>query len=73
VSFATNPRLESLLISVRAWQKYNEGLLKLSDPNRTIGVIIAPGCGHFIQRDDPHFVAEQLEKLLKKVKGTVQG
>ena len=50
-----------------AWHKYNEGLLKLSDADRTTGVTIAPGCGPFIQKDNPQFVAAQLESLLEKI------
>ena len=52
------------------WAKYNEALLKLSDAERTRGVVIAPGCGHFIQKDNPAFVAEELGELLKKVLST---
>ncbi|TGO51122.1 hypothetical protein BCON_0168g00070 [Botryotinia convoluta] len=41
-----------------AWQKYNEGLLNLTDADRSTNkVLIAPGCGHFIQKDNPQFVA----------------
>jgi pimeloyl-ACP methyl ester carboxylesterase len=41
--------------------------MELSDADRTTGVTIAPGCGHFIQKDNPQFVATQLESLLEKV------
>ncbi|KAI1354109.1 Alpha/Beta hydrolase protein [Xylaria sp. FL0043] len=40
------------------WHHYNEGLTKLTSPERSSGPIIAKNCGHFIQRDDPTFVAE---------------
>ncbi|KAI0809413.1 Alpha/Beta hydrolase protein [Xylaria sp. FL0064] len=40
------------------WHHYNEGLTKLTSPERSSGPIIAKNCGHFIQRDDPNFVAE---------------
>lgn len=50
-----------------AWHKYNEALLKLSDPERATGVLFAPDSGHFIQKDNPQFVATHLENLLKKV------
>jgi pimeloyl-ACP methyl ester carboxylesterase len=51
------------------WQKYNEGLAALTDPERSKGPLIAPGSGHFIQKDNPSFVAEQLEDLVRKVEG----
>ncbi|KAI6090172.1 alpha/beta-hydrolase [Hypoxylon rubiginosum] len=50
-----------------AWTKYNEGLVRLTDEDRVRGPIIARGCGHFIQRDDPAFVAELTEHLVKRV------
>jgi hypothetical protein len=42
-------------------------LLELSDADRTTGVKVALGCGHFIRKDNPQFVATQLENLLEKV------
>ncbi|KAI1393950.1 alpha/beta-hydrolase [Hypoxylon trugodes] len=50
------------------WSRYNEGLVRLTQPERARGPVIATGCGHFIQRDDPAFVAELTENLLEKVK-----
>ncbi len=52
------------------WIKYNEGLSRLTDPDRSKGPLIAPKCGHFVQKDNPPFVAEQLEDLVKKVEGS---
>ncbi|KAI2626985.1 Alpha/beta hydrolase fold-1 [Hypomontagnella submonticulosa] len=52
------------------WEKYNEGLCGLTDPDRAKGPLIAPKSGHFIQKDNPSFVAEQLEDLIKKVEST---
>jgi pimeloyl-ACP methyl ester carboxylesterase len=49
------------------WQKYNEGLCRLTDTDRAKGPLIAPKSGHFVQRDNPTFVAEQLEDLIMKV------
>ncbi|KAI0434905.1 hypothetical protein F5Y09DRAFT_337297 [Xylaria sp. FL1042] len=49
------------------WTKHNEGLSRLTDPDRSKGPLIAPKCGHFIQKDNPPFVAEQLGDLIKKV------
>jgi pimeloyl-ACP methyl ester carboxylesterase len=39
------------------WHQYNEGLTKLTSTGKASGPIIAKHCGHFIQRDDPAFVA----------------
>ncbi|KAJ8122504.1 hypothetical protein ONZ43_g1319 [Nemania bipapillata] len=50
-----------------SWSEYNEGLSKLTDPDRSKGPVIAPNAGHFIQRDNPSFVAEELVDLVKKV------
>ncbi|KAI1144449.1 alpha/beta-hydrolase [Hypoxylon sp. FL0543] len=52
------------------WDKYNEGLCRLTDPDRAKGPLIAPKCGHFVQRDNPPFVAEQLEDLIRKVESS---
>ncbi|KAK7914497.1 alpha/beta-hydrolase [Apiospora marii] len=52
------------------WQKYNEGLCLLTDPDRAKGPLIAPGTGHFVQKDNPSFVAKELEELVKKVEGS---
>lgn len=52
------------------WEKYNEGLCGLTDPDRAKGPLIAPKSGHFIQKDNPSFVAEQLEDLIKKVESS---
>ncbi|KAI5925270.1 Alpha/beta hydrolase fold-1 [Camillea tinctor] len=52
------------------WEKYNQGLCGLTDPERAKGPLIAPKSGHFIQKDNPSFVAEQLEDLVKKVEGS---
>ncbi|TVY81950.1 hypothetical protein LSUE1_G002606 [Lachnellula suecica] len=48
----------------RYWAKYNEGLTKITD-RHTNRVIIAPGCGHFIQLDDPAFVAREIMTMLQ--------
>jgi pimeloyl-ACP methyl ester carboxylesterase len=52
------------------WEKYNKGLCGLTDPDRAKGPLIAPKSGHFIQRDNPHFVAEHLIDLLQKVESS---
>lgn len=50
-----------------AWNTYNVGLLKLGDPERAKGVVIAKGAGHFIQRDNPQHVAHEIVDLIEKV------
>ena len=50
-----------------AWDNYNAGLLKLGDPDRTRGVVIAKGAGHFVQRDNPQCVADGILDLIGKI------
>ncbi|KAK7976435.1 GMC oxidoreductase [Apiospora arundinis] len=52
------------------WHKYNEGLCGLTDPDRAKGPLIAPKAGHFIQRDNPAFVAKELQELVENVEGS---
>ncbi|KZF22913.1 hypothetical protein L228DRAFT_247329 [Xylona heveae TC161] len=47
------------------WHRYNQDLVNIVPPSQRRGPIFAKGCGHFIQRDDPLFVAEELSLLLK--------
>lgn len=49
------------------WQRYNEGLVKLTDPKFSKGPFQAKGCGHFIQLDDPHLVVDEVLDLVDKV------
>ncbi|KAK0719086.1 Alpha/Beta hydrolase protein [Apiosordaria backusii] len=53
-----------------AWASYNDGLAHLIQPpeNQT-PVKIATGCGHFIQKDDPEFVAREIKHLLDNLQG----
>ncbi|OTA69552.1 alpha/beta-hydrolase [Hypoxylon sp. EC38] len=53
-----------------AWGRYNEGLTRLTDADRARGPVIATGCGHFIQKDDPDLVALLTEELLSKVEAS---
>jgi hypothetical protein len=55
------------LISCRYWAKYNESLTNITDEVRCDGVTIARDCGHFIQTDDPSFVAKQVRGMLEKL------
>ncbi|KAB8349819.1 hypothetical protein FH972_023832 [Carpinus fangiana] len=57
-----------------AWQRYNEGLVAITNRDRYLATekvpLIAPKCGHFIQRDDPLFVAGLVDKILNAVDAT---
>lgn len=55
-----------------AWGRYNEGLTRLvqvETPDKKPEVKIAKGCGHFIQKDDPAFVAGEINSILEKLVG----
>lgn len=56
----------SMKYSNPLWHSYNQGLLKITDPDRATGPIIATNCGHFVQRDDPDFVVNEVMSLLRK-------
>ena len=45
------------------WHEYNRGLVHLTDPGRGTGPHIAPGCGHFIQRDVTYVVKAILDLM----------
>ena len=47
-----------------AWKSYNEGLASLVRTSYELKV--AHGCGHFIQKDDPAFVATEITRLLDR-------
>ncbi|KAK9238983.1 Alpha/Beta hydrolase protein [Lipomyces kononenkoae] len=49
------------------WHRYNEGLVKITEPEKSKGPLQAPNAGHFIQKDNPAFVAHELNELLSKV------
>lgn len=51
------------------WHTYNLGLVQITDETRRRGPIFAKGCGHFIQRDDPNFVVNELSMILDKSVG----
>lgn len=53
------------------WERYNQGLLKLSEPGKVKGIIIARGCGHFIPRDDPAFSAGTVIDMIQRVTGAI--
>jgi hypothetical protein len=56
-----------LLTWHRYWAKYNQSLTHITDEGKCDGVVIATGCGHFIQVDDPSFVAKQATKMLERL------
>lgn len=49
------------------WSTYNEGLTKITEKERSRGPLIAKGCGHFIQKDDPQYVVSELAHMLDNV------
>ncbi len=49
------------------WHRYNQGLLQITDPHLAVGPVVAKNCGHFVQRDDPSFVIDQLSSLLGRL------
>ncbi|KAI2631750.1 Alpha/Beta hydrolase protein [Xylaria nigripes] len=51
----------------RIWQHYHEGLIKLTDPHKSSGPVIAKDCGHFIQKDDPKSVAQLAWIMLSNI------
>ncbi|KAH8696479.1 hypothetical protein BGW36DRAFT_398024 [Talaromyces proteolyticus] len=50
------------------WNEYNQGLVRITDAARGNGPLLAPGSGHFVQRDNPDFVVEELVNILGKVR-----
>jgi pimeloyl-ACP methyl ester carboxylesterase len=49
------------------WHEYNQRLASLTDREKSKGPVVAKGCGHFIQRDDPEFVATKICDLLQRL------
>ena len=50
------------------WHRYNQGLVHITDREKSKGPIVAKDCGHFIQRDDPDFVIRETLDLVDKVR-----
>lgn len=50
-----------------AWHEYNQGLTCLTPTGGHKEPVIAEGCGHFIQKDDPEFVAREIGVLLDQL------
>ncbi|PYH93362.1 hypothetical protein BO71DRAFT_478439 [Aspergillus ellipticus CBS 707.79] len=49
------------------WHRFNEGLAKLTEQDRSKGPLQAPGAGHFVHRDNPELVFNELHEVLDKV------
>ena len=62
------PKSLSMKYSNPIWHEYNLGLSRLVEPGRSKGPTIAPGCGHFIQRDNPSFVVQETLELLDRLR-----
>ncbi|KAJ5377250.1 uncharacterized protein N7496_004659 [Penicillium cataractarum] len=60
------PKLLSMTYTNPYWHKYNEGLVKITEPEKSKGPLLAPAAGHFIQQDAPEFVAQELAELVSK-------
>lgn len=52
------------------WQAYNAGLAQLTSPDKSRGPLVAQNADHFIQRDRPDLVAEEIQRLVRLVEGT---
>ncbi|KAF1917226.1 Alpha/Beta hydrolase protein [Ampelomyces quisqualis] len=61
------PKLLTMTYANPAWRRYNEGLTLITDAGRSVGPLVAVGCGHFIQRDGPGFVSDEIVSLLDRV------
>lgn len=61
------PKALSMIYTNPHWHEYNQGLSKITEPERSKGPLLAPNCGHFIQQDDPTFVAQELDEILSKI------
>ncbi|KAF3932042.1 hypothetical protein ABW20_dc0104554 [Dactylellina cionopaga] len=51
-----------------AWGRYNEGLLGITSEDRGKRMI-AKGAGHFVQKDRPDLVAEEMERVVSLIEG----
>ncbi|KAF2456315.1 hypothetical protein BDY21DRAFT_346767 [Lineolata rhizophorae] len=60
------PRIFSVAYTNPCWAKYNEVLVQITGPSRRRGPLIAPNAGHFIQKDNPNFIATEINHLLSK-------
>lgn len=61
------PKLITMTYTNPYWHRYNEGLAKITEPEKSKGPLQAPNSGHFVQKDNPAFVAQELDELLSKI------
>ena len=61
------PKILTMTYMNPKWQKYNDGLTQITDDEKAIGPVVAVGCGHFVQKDGPGFVSDELISLLDRV------
>lgn len=61
------PRLLTRVYMNPYWQRFNEGLAKITEPERSKGPLQASGSGHFIQKDNPGLVADELREILESI------
>ncbi|KAL0929711.1 uncharacterized protein CTRU02_215354 [Colletotrichum truncatum] len=62
-----HPRLLTQTYVNPYWHAYNQGLVKITEAGKSKGPLQAPNAGHFVQRDNPDFVAKELNELLSKI------
>ncbi|KAE8366112.1 hypothetical protein BDV27DRAFT_143836 [Aspergillus caelatus] len=60
------PRLTEVYMN-SYWHHFNQGLAKLTEPDRSKGPLQALGAGHFVQRDNPELVSKELRDILDKI------
>ncbi|KAE8143151.1 Alpha/Beta hydrolase protein [Aspergillus pseudotamarii] len=60
------PRLTEVYMNPY-WHRFNQGLAKLTEPDRSKGPLLAPGAGHFVHRDNPELVSNELRDILDKI------
>ncbi|KAL5370836.1 hypothetical protein PMIN03_011599 [Paraphaeosphaeria minitans] len=66
------PKLLTMTYVNPLWQKYNEGLTRITEEGKAIGPLVAVGSGHFVQVDSPGFVADEMVSLLDRVVNQVK-
>ncbi|KAI1175780.1 Alpha/Beta hydrolase protein [Nemania sp. FL0916] len=67
MSFMKTPIAISMNYTNPFWHRYNQGLTKLTTSEKASGPTIAKNCGHFVQKDDPAFVAGLVCKMLENI------
>lgn len=66
------PALLTMTYMNPEWQRYNADLVHITDGDKSIGPLIAVGCGHFVQTDGPGFVSDEVVSLLDRVVSRVE-